>query len=341
MTAHIDVQTPLDPAAPRRETGALSGTAGPETALSGTGRAAAKAILFGEHAVVYGAPAIAVPVWSLGATATATRRGHTNRLDSALYHGEVATAPLRLGVTATALDAALRALGSPNDAVYVHIDSSIPAERGLGSSAAVAAAVVEAVADAWGRTLDPDEMFALVQEAERTAHGTPSGLDARAVRARGPIWFESKTATALPLARDLQLVIADTGVRGRTREAVARVAARRGDAPAATNALIDRLAALAIDARPMLERGDLVGVGAAMNEAHTALTSLGVGEASLDRLAGIARRAGALGAKLTGGGLGGCLLALADDEDAAREIAERLHDAGASAVHSSVVRSLQ
>lgn len=306
----------------------------------GVGRAGGKTILMGEHAVVYGRPALAVPVRSFEVVATAERTAGRGMLRSALYTGPLENAPARLLPTVTAVTATLEALGSPG-AVDVRVRSDIPAERGVGSSAAVAAAVVAAVASAHGRALHPDERFALVQAAERAAHGSPSGLDARTVVADGPVWFDGGAATDVAVARGFWLVVADTGVKGRTREAVAGVRARRADDPAGTDALIETLGDLAIVARDALGAGDLHTVGEAMREAHAGLGALGVGDPALDHLVTAARAAGALGAKLTGGGRGGCVVTLASDAAQAERIAGALRVAGAAAAWTTEVEENQ
>lgn len=289
--------------------------------------------------MVFGEPAIAVPVQALTATVTLRRTEGTARLDSALYHGPLHTAPLRLDVTTTALHAVLRHLGEPNADVTTTIESTIPVERGLGSSAAVSAAIVHAALDAWHVEADDDTIHELIQTAERAAHGSPSGLDARAVRATAPLWFQQGRVTGLEVAAPLHLVIADSGVRGRTREAVRGVAARREQEPTLVDGLVAGLGRLTIDARADLARGELVRLGAGMSEAHRLLGALGVGDPALDHLAHAALIAGALGAKLTGGGRGGCVLALATDAAHADALAHALRTAGASAVWTTTVEA--
>ena len=330
MTASTDV--PIAPDA--RLHAATHGSAAEPGA---TGRAGAKAILLGEHAVVYGRPAIAVPVRALGVDAHARPARGAGRLSSTLYHGPIARAPERLNVTMTAVRAALDAAGRPGLDLDVSIDSSIPAERGLGSSAAVSAAVIEAVLGACGLSADDELMHELVQTAERAAHGAPSGLDARTVRARAAVWFDRGRIEPVEVGADLVFVIADTGVRGRTREAVAAVAERREHDRAGVEASLDELGALATDLRTRVSDGDRAAIGAAMDRAHVILTGLGVGDPALDHLVRAATAGGALGAKLTGGGRGGCVLALAPDVSSAAELSERLTRAGAAAVWTTTV----
>jgi len=302
-----------------------------------TGRAGAKAILLGEHAVVYGRPAIAIPVRALGVEAHAHPTDGRGHLASTLYHGPIAHAPDRLNVTLTAMRAALAAAGRPDAALDISIDSSIPAERGLGSSAAVSAAVIEAVLGACGLAADDEMMHELIQTAERAAHGAPSGLDARTVRARKAVWFDRGRIEPVSVGADLVFVIADTGVRGRTREAVAAVAERRESDPAGVESTLDELGELATALRGDVSTGDREAIGGAMSRAHVLLNGLGVGDPALDHLVHAAMAGDALGAKLTGGGRGGCVLALARDTAAAAELGERLTRAGAAAVWTTTV----
>ncbi len=322
-----------DPRRPHPDETAVSGVRGDaEAAASGSATASGKVILFGEHAVVYGHPAIALPVTALTVRADARRTTTPSTLHSDLFSGPLDDAPERLHPTATAVRAALAAVDAGDAHVELRIRSDIPAERGVGSSAAVAAAVVGAVAAAFGASLDDERHHELVQIAERAAHGTPSGLDARAVRAHGPIWFRRGVVEQLPVGAPLTFVIADTGVRGRTGQAVAGVRERRAREPERIDGAIAALGALAVAARDDLARGDIGALGAGMDRAHALLDEIGVGDPALDRLVAAARGAGALGAKLTGGGRGGCVLALAADAASAAPLADALRAAGATDV---------
>lgn len=324
----------------------------PTPVRTGRGQAHAKCILLGEHAVVYGVPAIAFPVLELGAHADVTvlpsrdalrsraevaTRPAPVRLElvSDAYRGPLDRIPEPLAPVATAITTATEAVGLPDlipgGTVSVRLESDIPDERGLGSSAAVSASIVRALADAAGRQLAAEQEFALIQAAERIAHTNPSGLDARAVTASGPIRFDRASGRATPLALggSFHFVIADTGIAGSTKHAVAGVSARRSADGPAVDRLIDRLGALAEAAVRDLAEGNREQLGERMNEAHLHLAQLGVSHPVLDRLQAAAQSAGALGAKLTGGGLGGCVLALAPSAEAAATLQAALGRAGA------------
>ena len=311
----------------------------PTPTAAASGRASGKAILLGEHAVVYERPALAIPLSALQVRADVRRTSGPSLLHSALYDGPLAAAPARLGPTAMAAAAALEVVGATGESIELRIESNLPAERGVGSSAAVAAAVVRAVAAAYGVVLDATQEHETIQRAERIAHVAPSGLDAHAVRAGAPIWFESGVVSPVAVAVPLTFVIADTGVAGCTREAVAGVRARHEADPAGTSALLDELGELTLNARAHLATGDARSLGAVMDQGHAALDLLGVGDPALDELAVAARAHGAWGAKLTGGGRGGCVLVLTRDDESAAEVAGALRAAGAAATWTTTVEA--
>ncbi|WP_022903997.1 mevalonate kinase, partial [Curtobacterium sp. B8] len=271
-----------------------------------TGRAAShgKTILIGEHAVVHGAPALVLPVLDARVVATVTpidtapavphpdadpATGHL--LESAVHTGPLDTAPAAVLPTVTAVTATLRHFGVTDRRFHVRVESDVPTARGMGSSAAVAAAVTAAVADALGHTLDADTHHELVQECERIAHGRPSGLDARGVVADAPVWFDGGRIEPVALGARFTFVVADTGVPGHTREAVASVRDRLERDPVGVRGTIDGIGVLAHAARAALERGDAPALGASMDAAHGLLDDLGVSSGDLDRLVEAAPRA--------------------------------------------------
>ena len=295
----------------------------------GTGHTRAKFILMGEHSVVYGRSAIALPLPALSMDVEIVETDGPVRIASALYSGELADAPADLAGPVAAIRAAGDAFGVPRRNLTVSIESSIPAERGLGSSAASAGAIVHAFAAAGGRVITDREHFDLVQVAERVAHGTPSGLDAVATNSRVPVLFRDGLAESLPMSLGASFVIADTGVKGRTRESVSAVRGLRDERPRWAEARIDRLGALTDGAVDDLAEGSAARLGEKMSEAHALLSDLGVSSEDLDILVTAATGAGALGAKLTGGGRGGCIVALVESPAHAMAVSRSLVDAGA------------
>ncbi len=347
----------------------------------GRGRAHGKVILIGEHAVVYGHPAIALPVPSLTLTATArllpfpaeaaaagvTASGSLSIDGVPTLEGSLGTdGSLTLDVPSTstggrrgrriatvgdpstgaiyvdldedhgedelaqsALRTILTHVGEQPGRAEVHVEGSIPTARGLGSSAAMSSSIADAVARLYGHELTHEERFELVQFVERIAHGTPSGLDAYATMAHGPIWFQNGEAEPLGSACIPPLVIADTGVPGRTLEAVRGLRRLREERPEFVNTAMEGIASLAYAAREALRADDLSSVGRAMNDCHSLLRHVGVSHDRLDDLVDAANAAGAVGAKLTGGGRGGCMIALAPSFGAVPALSRALLAAGA------------
>lgn len=317
--------------------GDSAGDPGAERGRIGAGRAHGKAILLGEHAVVYGAPALAVPVAQLAATASATR--WTGRDEGADKISFAIAGPGTASVTPPDMDS-LRHLVTEFKArapvvermsVDVLIDCEIPQGRGLGSSAACARAAVLALADVFDRRLDAEAVFDLVQASEKVVHGRASGIDALATGATSPIVFRAGAARELPIAArfDGVLVIADSGVGGSTRDAVELVRRRFERDPAARETFVYRVSGLTRAAVRDLADGRPGDFGARLTENHGLLRDIGISTDQIDGLVEAALAAGALGAKISGGGLGGCLVALAGDHRGAAAVARRLCEAGA------------
>lgn len=300
-----------------------------------------KVILFGEHAVVYGRPAIAVPVSQVRATATVTAEapGSGCTLDlpdvgeRAAVTDDAGGHPLAY-VAWLAL-AALNALPPPDWRITLR--SALPVAGGLGSGAAAATAIVRAVGQALGRSLAPAEVSALVYESEKRFHGTPSGVDNTVIAYEQPVWFvRRQPPQPFRIGRPFTLVVGDTGVPSPTRVTVGDV--RRGweADPLRYEALFDAVSRVVHAARQAIEAGDVAALGPLMDENQQLLEALGVSSPALERLCAAARSAGALGAKLSGGGRGGNMIALAVPETAA-EVAAALEAAGARRTLITVV----
>ena len=199
-------------------------------------------------------------------------------------------------------------------------------KRGMGSSAAISIAAIRAVFDYYQAELPDDVLEILVNRAEMIAHMNPSGLDAKTCLSDQPIRF-IKNVGFEELAMDLSayLVIADTGVYGHTREAIQVVESKGKEALPFLYALGE----LTQQAEEAIKAKDAVKLGEILTKAHGNLKEIGVSSLEADALVDTALQHGALGAKMSGGGLGGCIIALVADYRQAQDLAERLEEKGA------------
>jgi mevalonate kinase len=294
-----------------------------------------KIILFGEHAVVYGRPAIAAPVMQVRAKAIASAdpRGASGvvklrapdiGLDTTL-DDLPEDHPLAAVVWKTA--SALKLSHIPSCSIQV--TSSIPISGGMGSSAAVSVAILRAFSALLGHPLDDEQVSALAYEVEIIHHGTPSGIDNTVITYARPVYFvRGKPPEVLTVTRPFTLVIGDSGVGSSTAVMVAGVRERWEKSAEQYDAIFDAVGDVSDAARSAIETGRVESLGAMMDENQTLLTKLGVSSPELDKLVETARQAGAIGAKLSGAGGGGNMLALVAPENAAR-VAEALKGAGA------------
>ncbi|WP_051232878.1 mevalonate kinase [Acidipropionibacterium thoenii] len=303
------------------------------------GQAHAKAILFGEHAVVYGSPAVAIPLHALTTTAQVRPLARGTRIHSALFHGDADDAPARVQPLLEAIYSAQRHTGMTQTGVELRLDSTVPYERGLGSSAVVGVSVARAIAALAEVEMTEDETFEVAMDCERIAHGRSSGLDPRTVISQVPIRFHGGKVSPIQVGAPLVFVLADSGHAGSTAQAVGAVKASLEADPTRVSGLIDRLGELAEGSLEQLARGDGETLGAQMFEAHRLLAELGVSDVALERLVDAAQAAGATGAKLTGGGRGGCVIALARDDEYGAKLEHVLRSAGAARTWRTTVEA--
>lgn len=299
----------------------------------GQASASGKVILFGEHAVVYGQPALAVPVAQVKATAvvTALRPAAPTRLEDAIWieardlrrryrlsessAGDPLAAAIRLTLSKHQ-PAERPALPLPF-ALVVH--STIPIGSGLGSGAAVCTAAIRALSAFLGLGLSNAEVSAMVYETEKLLHGTPSGIDNTVIAFDQPVYFvRGQAPVPFRTAAPFTLVIGDTGLSKPTRLVVGDVREAYQREPARYAALFDAIGQIVRQAYTLIESGEPEGLGPLMNQNHALLQEIGVSCPELDTLVTVALQAGALGAKLSGAGRGGNMIALVMPDAAAR-----------------------
>lgn len=303
------------------------------------GVAHSKLILIGEHAVVHGQPAIAIPFPLVGVEAAIEHRPGDVRLESKLFEGAMDEAPEPLLGIRNCVRATLQYLEIPYQDLLIRIKSSIPPGKGLGSSASVAIAVVRSLFAYAGRMYKKEELLELANISETYAHGAPSGIDTLTITSKCPVWFEkSGNVDYIKPSDDFYFVVADTGRIGDTRTAVESVANLLKVAPKKIQSKLNRLGVITHQARHALERASKHLLGQILDEAQKELEALGVSDAGLNKLIHFARQEGALGAKLTGGGNGGCIIALARNELHSRQLSEKLKRFGAHKVWPFVLK---
>ncbi|MDL4840184.1 mevalonate kinase [Aquibacillus rhizosphaerae] len=290
-----------------------------------------KLILVGEHSVVYGKPAIALPLPLVEVKASVQSvLNDTLIIDSMYYVGPLPDLPEKMHGIAACIKETLKYLEKPAEGLIIKLESTIPLGRGLGSSAAVAIAVVRSLYAYYGRKLSKGELLELAHLAETYAHGNPSGIDTAAASSDQPIWFQKgHQIESVQIGRPFYLVVADTGRVGDTHAAVASIKNKSTINPIDTQHSIDQLGEISEQARVALAHGNVKLLGNLLNAAQDKLTTLGVSDQGLNQLVNVARDAGAIGAKLTGGGRGGCIVALAHNMNEAKSIAIALEKANA------------
>lgn len=301
-----------------------------------TSSAPAKAILVGEHAVVHGQPAIAVPLSQLRAcvdshiSAFPLKVSSSNAERAPFYWCEDesrSTDPLMRAIELTARYFAVKSLHGE-----LVIRSDIPIASGLGSGAAVTTALARGVAALLGRDIADEDLNAIVYEVEKLHHGTPSGIDNTVIVYEKPTYFvKDRSIDFIEINRPSTLVLGDTDVPSPTRAAVADVRIQLERQPGRTQDLFARIGALVEQARSAIEAGDHRQLGKLMTQNHRLLQALDISSVFLDRLVEAALRGGAYGAKLSGGGRGGIMIALVSPDSEA-SVKKALRQAGAKRV---------
>ncbi len=278
-----------------------------------------KTILFGEHAVVYGQPAIAVPVNERQAKvkifpSIGSQSGDVQFIAPQVefdqnYNDMDKHHPLRI-----ALDEVKKYLNiSDYPACKVHMSSTISISSGLGSSAAISVALIRGLFNFVGYQPSEKEISDLAYLVEIEFHGTPSGIDNTVIAFNRPVYFQkNKEFEFIFPGGDFTIIIADSGVRGNTKEAVSEVRERWKNNPNQFEDYFKNIGEIVIKAKTALEKGDQIHLGKLMFANQELLRKIGVSHPSLENLIEIAQNNGGLGAKLCGGGLGGNIIILAE-----------------------------
>lgn len=282
-----------------------------------SGFACGKIILFGEHAVVYGRPAIAVPVTQVRAEAKISVFPNASvMVDAAdISRRYLVSEAARDDPIATITRLTCEKLSVEPKGFSIRIHSTIPNARGLGSGAAVSVAIVHALAKYFERTLSTAEISALAFEVEKLHHGTPSGIDNTVVAYERPIRFQREhPLETLLIPQPFLIAIADTGIVSPTKIAVGDV--RRGweKERERYEKAFDEIGGIVDQSWKKLEVGEILSLGSLMLKNQRVLQDIGVSTPTIEEIIDAAVGAGAEGAKLSGAGRGGNVIALVDEE---------------------------
>ena len=312
-----------------------------------TATACGKLILFGEHAVVYDSPAIAIPLTGLKVRAT---------VEPAIGQPQC---KIHIKAAALGVDNDLSELEKDHFLAHtlnllfsflglrqlptcrVIITSELPIAAGLGSSAAIAIALLRAMSAFLGHPLKPQELNTLAFQSEQAVHGRPSGIDNTVITYEKPIYYQrGEVIEFIQPIREFTFVVADSGVRKSTRESTGQLAQDLETDPEAIQPHLDAIAELVQQSKRSFQIGDIEALGKAMDANQEHLSALRLSCPGLDTLISAARQAGALGAKLTGGGMGGHMLALVTPETEAA-VAQALTAAGSPNVFSTCLHPME
>lgn len=300
-----------------------------------------KVILFNEHFVVYGIPAIAS---AIGARTTATvekRAGsgveiRDDRPETEGYKAE------KLGQQNESLDRMLEFMNidTEHNAFKITLAGDLMAASGVGASAASCAAIARAFSNELGLNYSDEKVNEVAFEGEKGYHGTPSGIDNTAATYGGLIWYmregSSQVMERMKLRNPVEVVMGNTGITADTRVVVGRVKERREKEPEKYARIFEAAQQLAQASRKHLEEFNLEKVGASMNENHTLLQQIGVSCRELDTLVELARKNGAVGAKMTGTGRGGYMVALTPSKQLQERVANAIEKKGLQALRTTI-----
>jgi len=308
--------------------------------MNSEGKGFGKAILFNEHFVVYGIPAIVsaigkytvakaspfeIPELKLNDNRDATPGYKENKLEQQNVSVNNIIEKMNLDFS--------------KEGVEIELGGNLYAASGIGASAASCVAMARAFSDYYSLDLSDDEINDIAYEGEKGYHGTPSGVDNAASTFGGLIWFEkaeTNNIEKISLQNPIEIVMGNTGKIADTTAAVTGVRERKEKNPDKYKEIFDRAENIAYLAKRALKERDNKEVGKLMNENHKLLQQIEVSSKELDFLVSVARNNGAIGAKLTGGGLGGNMIALTPGRDLQEEVANAIEKEGFQALKTVI-----
>jgi mevalonate kinase len=307
----------------------------------GTGVGFGKVILFNEHFVVYGLPAIASAIGAKTIARVERRAGSgveikDERPETKGYKAE------KLAQQKESLDRMLRLMGvdTEHSAFRITLGGDLVAASGVGASAASCAAITRAFSEELGLNYSDDRVNEVAYEGEKGYHGTPSGIDNTAATFGGLIWFKREGTTHLmermTLKKPVEIVMGNTGIVADTRVVVSGVKDRKDREPDRYARVFRDAEQLVHEARKQLEDFNLERLGTYMDENHALLQQIGVSCQELDALVDLAHANGAMGAKMTGTGKGGYMVALTPGEELQKRVADAIERKGFQTLRTTI-----
>ncbi|MCG3215600.1 MAG: mevalonate kinase [Candidatus Heimdallarchaeota archaeon] len=306
--------------------------------------APAKVILFGEHAVVYGHPAIVMAI-NLRAKCFASKsQRETFTMDPPeiypddlyIFNEKEEDFVLEKNTTYPVINPALYFIAktisektSIEKYPHISISSDIPSLAGLGSSAAVAVATIASLSTYMGLDIELEEINEIAFEAEKYIHGKPSGIDNTIATYGGIQYYKKRDYSSIDITDPSpHLLIVNSLILRSTKQYVEKVAELTRSNPIKYNSILQKIGALAEDAKSDLIDGNLIELGRLMEKNHQLLEDLGVGNPILNDIRNFLKKRGSLGSKLTGAGGGGCVIALFDDLNKAKKTSSAIEKLG-------------
>jgi mevalonate kinase len=306
----------------------------------GKGSGFGKVILFNEHFVVYGIPSIVSAIAQTTTAEVERFEGMGLHLDD-LRPATPRYKDEKIDQQWGSVDRILKAAGidTSRNRIKITIKGDLVAASGIGASAASCVAIARAVSDEFNLHLPDERINEIAYEGELAYHGTPSGVDNTAATYGGLIWFirnKPNVIERIELKEPVEVVIGNTGKVADTMSVVSDVRNRKEEYPEKYNKIFNEAEKLAHNAKEALKNFDLKKVGKLMDEDHELLQSIEVSCKELDFLVDLARSHGALGAKLTGGGCGGNMVALTPGRDLQEKVAKAIESESFEALRTKV-----
>ena len=299
----------------------------------GKGSGFGKVILFGEHFVVHGVPGIVSAIDSTN-DAEVKKTGKRINIKDERRTAKGYSEEKRLQQLES-IERVLKTMEiNPRTPLSIWIGGSLPGFSGLGASAASSVAIVRAISQEFGRSLPDERINQIAYEAEKAYAGNPSGIDNTAATYGGLIWFKKNLSGGpdlferITIQKPVEIIIGSTGIVANTKAMVEGVAERKRQNSQKYCALFKHAEEVAFAGRKALQEFNLKKVGELMNENHQLLQEIQVSCQELDHLVEVARTHGAFGAKLTGGGGGGCMAALTPGEELQEKVAKAIEKEG-------------